>query len=191
MIAKEVLNFRRATVEDAESLETLINTAFCDDQTTEVFLSTDHATVAVASAASLANAITKPEVIVLVATDPQDGSLVAHCSLRMMGDGITAWFGLLAVDVARKNRGLGSQILDYAENYARQELGAKRMAFNVVNTRAGLIAWYMRRGFQPTGSTEPFPYDAHDDVRGLLRNDLEFLLFAKDLGEASTASATV
>ncbi|KAJ4424940.1 hypothetical protein N0V82_000444 [Gnomoniopsis sp. IMI 355080] len=191
MTAKENLNFRRAITEDAESLESLINTAFCDDQTSEVFVSTDHPTIDVVSVASLATAIKKPDVTVLVATNPKDGSLVAHCSLRMMEDGITAWFGLLAVDVSYKNRGLGSQILAYAENYARKELGAKRMAFNVVNTRAGLIAWYTRRGYRPTGATEPFPYDSHGDMRGMLRDDLKFLLFAKNLSEASTASTTV
>ncbi|KAJ4393798.1 hypothetical protein N0V93_003013 [Gnomoniopsis smithogilvyi] len=191
MPTKAALNFRRATAEDAANLETLINTAFCDDQTTEVFTSTNHALLDIVSAATLVNTISKPDVTVLVATDPKDGALVGHCSLRMMEDGVTAWFGLLAVDVACKNRGLGSQVLAYAEQYARQELGAKRMAFNVVNTRAGLISWYTRRGYQPTGETEPFPYDSHDDARELLRNDLEFLLFTKTLSEASTASTAV
>lgn len=190
MAAEEVLKFRCATAEDAASLETLINTAFGDDQTNEVFLTTNHATIDMVSTASLVNTISKPDVTVLVATEPKDGAIVAHCSLRMMEDRVTAWFGLLAVDVECKNRGLGSQILAYAENYARQELGAKRMAFNVVNTRAGLIAWYTRRGYQPTGETEPFPYDGHDDARGLLREDLKFVLFAKSLSEMSTASPT-
>lgn len=188
MATEKAVVFRRATAEDASSLETLINAAFRDDQTTEVFLSTDHATVDVVSAAAIASKISQPDTAVLVATNPKDGAILAHCSVRIMEDGITAWFGLLAVDVGSKNLGLGSKVLAYAETYARQELGAKRMEFDVVNTRAGLIAWYTRRGYQPTGKTAPFPYKFHADWRGVLRDDLEFILLGKDLDQVSMAS---
>lgn len=184
MTTTNVIQFRRATKDDVASLETLINTAFRDDQTTEVFLSPDHAAIDVTSAAALAIKIAQPDTAVLVATDPSNDALVAHCSVRLVEDGITAWFGMLAVDVGCKNRGLGSQVLAHAENFARRELGAKRMEFDVVNTRRELIAWYTRRGYQPTGKTSPFPYDHHGEWHGVLRDDLEFVLFGKDLDDA-------
>lgn len=191
MATNNILNFRRATADDVPSLETLINTAFRDDRTTEVFLSTDHAGIDVTSAAALATKIAEPETAVLVATDPNSGALVAHCSVRLMEDGVTAWFGVLAVDVGFKKRGLGSQVLAYAEDYARRDLGAKRMEFDVVNTRAELIAWYTRRGYRPTGKTIPFAYDKHGNWRGVLRDDLEFVLFGKDLEGVCTAAPAV
>jgi hypothetical protein len=49
-----------------------------------------------------------------------------------------------------------------------------------VNVRETLIAWYRRRGYRETGETEPFPYG--DDRFGTpLRNDLHFVVLAKDL----------
>ncbi|CAN8098414.1 unnamed protein product [Discula destructiva] len=175
------LKFRRATVQDAAALETLINIAFRDDHTTEVFLSTDHSTIDVTSAASIAAKIAQPDTAVLVVEDLDDGALVAHCSVRLMEDGSTAWFGLLAVDVDRKNQGLGSQVLAYAEDYAYRELGARRMEFDVVNTRVTLRAWYTKRGYSLTGQRLPFPYGGHGEWHGVLRDDLEFVLFGKDL----------
>ena len=48
------------------------------------------------------------------------------------------------------------------------------------NVRDSLIAWYARRGYQPNGETEPFPYD---DARFGIpkRNDLRFAVLRKQL----------
>lgn len=183
------LNFRFATAEDAVQLERLINTAFRNDTTTQVFLSADHARIDVTDVPSINAWIARPDCAVLVATDP-DGELVAHCSVRKLDEN-RAWFGLLAVDVRCQNRGLGSQVLAYAERYARREWGARRLEFGVVCTRAELIAWYSHRGYRATGETTPFPYDSHGDWKGVLRDDLHFITLGKDLGEAPTTTGPI
>lgn len=183
-MATSNLEFRLATVEDATKLENLINTAFRDDNTTQVFLHTDHAAIDVTSASAIASKIAQPNCVTLVATTATDpDNLVAHCSVKMLeGRDRVAWFGLLAVDVGAKNTGLGTQVLAYAEQYARKNWGATRMEFDVVNTRAELIAWYGRRGYKPTGESTPFPYEHHDgDWREVLRDDLSFIILGKDL----------
>jgi hypothetical protein len=50
----------------------------------------------------------------------------------------------------------------------------------VVNLRDTLIAWYERRGYAPTGETEPFPYG---DARfgAPRRDDLAFVVLRKRL----------
>jgi len=180
------LNFRLATKEDAVQLERLINTAFRADTTTQVFLSADHALVDVTDVPSITAKIAQPDCVVLAVTDP-DGALVAHCSVRKL-DGGRAWFGMLAVDVRCQNRGLGSQVLAYAEQYARREWGATRLEFDVVCTRAELIAWYTRQGYQATGETAPFPYNRHGDWKGVLRDDLHFIILGKNLTEVPTTT---
>lgn len=187
-MAASSLNFRLATKEDAARLETLINTAFRADNTTQVFLSPDHASIDVTDVPSITAKIAQPDCAVLVATNP-DGALVAHCSVRKL-DKSRAWLGLLAVDVGSQSRGLGSQALAYAEQYARREWGFTRMEFDVVCTRAELIAWYTRRGYQATGETTPFPYDRHGDWKGVLRDDLHFIILGKDLSEVPTTAGT-
>jgi GNAT superfamily N-acetyltransferase len=68
-----------------------------------------------------------------------------------------AYLGLLAVDLARQQSGLGSLLMDAAEDYAR-ELGHRFMDINVVNLRQELMGFYQRRGYVETG-TSPFPVD--------------------------------
>jgi GNAT superfamily N-acetyltransferase len=181
-MATDNINFRLATIEDAVQLESLINTAFRDDKTTEVFLSVDHADINVTDVPSIKAKIAQPDCAVLVATDTDD-TLMAHCSVRKLENGCV-WFGVLAVNVDYQKRGLGGKVLLYAESYARREWGARRMEFDVVNTREQLIAWYTHRGYQPTGKTTPFPYDRHSGWEGILRDDLHFVIFGKDLDEA-------
>ncbi|GAP91595.1 putative acyl- N-acyltransferase [Rosellinia necatrix] len=174
------LDFRLATVEDAAVLERLINTAFRDDKTTQVFLSVDHTGIDVTSASAIVAKINQPDCAVLAVTDLSTGSIVAHGSVRKLDDG-RAWFGMLAVDVGRQKQGLGGQVLAWAERFARAQWGSPRMEFDVVNTRVDLIAWYNRRGYQPTGETTPFPYEYHGNWQGVLRDNLRFINLGKDL----------
>lgn len=61
MVLKSTTIIRLATEEDALPLERLINTAFRDDKTTQVFLAVDHASVDVTSADQLKTKIAQPD----------------------------------------------------------------------------------------------------------------------------------
>lgn len=91
-----------------------------------------------------------------------------------------AWYlGALTVDPAAQNAGLGRRLLAAAEDWiGARGGGAVRMT--VVNVRDTLIAWYLRRGYDLTGETLPFPYD---DARfGVPRQaDLAFVVLHKCL----------
>lgn len=57
----------------------------------------------------------------------------------------------------------------------------------VINVRSILIAWYERRGYTRTGEIQPFPHG--DDRFGTpLRDDLVFVVLAKDLVRTSTTA---
>jgi predicted N-acetyltransferase YhbS len=68
-----------------------------------------------------------------------------------------AYLGLLAVDPEHQQSGLGSILMDAAEDYCRGQ-GARFMDIKVVNLRKELPAYYHRRGYIETG-TSPFPTD--------------------------------
>ncbi|KAI0190808.1 acyl-CoA N-acyltransferase [Astrocystis sublimbata] len=188
-MASSNLNFRLATEADASALGPLINTAFRNDNTTQVFLSADHTGVDVIDVPSIIAKINQPDCAVLAVTDSSNNSIVAHGSVRKVDD-TCAWFGVLAVDVNRQREGLGGQVLAWVEQYAVREWGCSRMEFDVVNTRTDLIAWYNRRGYQPTGRTAPFPYKLHGDWEGVLRDDLCFIVLAKTIGATSAITST-
>jgi predicted N-acetyltransferase YhbS len=69
--------------------------------------------------------------------------------------GERAYLGLLSVDPARQQSGLGSRLMEAGEEYCR-ERGARFMDIYIVNLRTDLPAFYERRGYVENGTT-PFP----------------------------------
>ena len=66
-----------------------------------------------------------------------------------------AYLGLLAVDPAHQQSGLGSMLMDAAEDHCRA-LGLRFMDIKVVNLREELAGFYHKRGYVETG-TSAFP----------------------------------
>jgi ribosomal protein S18 acetylase RimI-like enzyme len=63
---------------------------------------------------------------------------------------------MLCVLPTLQSAGLGRRLLDAAEDHARM-IGLAAMEMTVIDSRDALIAWYVRRGYAPTGETRPFP----------------------------------
>ena len=134
------------------------------DRTTEVFLREDIAAT--------------PGASMLKWVGGDDAAPRGCVWLEPLGDG-TWYLGSLCVDPDRQNTGQGRTLLAAAEAWAR-ERGAARVRMTVINVRDTLIAWYQRRGYAPTGATEPFPY-GNDRVGTPLRDDLAFVVLEKEL----------
>lgn len=107
-----------------------------------------------------------------------DGVLVA-CVRIDQGSGY-GYIGMVSVEPTRQRDGLGRQLLAEAERVIREDLALDRARMTVIGQRAELIAWYGRRGYQPTGEREPFPYG---EARNGLprRGDLYFEVLEKQL----------
>jgi GNAT superfamily N-acetyltransferase len=84
-------------------------------------------------------------------------SLVGCIYVELRGE--RGYFGLLAVDPARQRSGLGSRLIDAAENYCRTA-GCHFMDLTIVNLRTPLHAYYRHLGYSENG-TLPFPVDQH------------------------------
>lgn len=69
------------------------------------------------------------------------------------------YFGLLSVDPTRQNGGLGSRLMELAENYCR-DAGCRFMDLTMVNLRTPLSDYYKRHGYEENG-TLPFPTEQH------------------------------
>ena len=61
-----------------------------------------------------------------------------------------AYLGLLSVDPEHQQNGVGSKLMDAAEEYCRA-LGCRLMDIRVVNLRTELPGYYQRRGYFETG----------------------------------------
>jgi len=71
--------------------------------------------------------------------------------------GARSYLGLLSVDPASQKSGLGSLLMNEAENYCRQR-GSRFMDIYIVNLRKELPPYYRHRGYVENGTT-PFPED--------------------------------
>jgi ribosomal protein S18 acetylase RimI-like enzyme len=128
-------------------------------------------------AAALAEMIADPKQTLLLLDE--GGALIGCVSVTDKGDS-RAYLGMLTVNPDLQGAGLGRKLVDGAQSFARETLGARVMEMTVIKQRQELIAWYLRRGYADTGREEPFPLD--DPRFGLPKTrDLVFVVLAKPL----------
>jgi GNAT superfamily N-acetyltransferase len=137
------MNLRLAVLADAEILVALINRAF---QVERFFLDTDRI--------SLAEVLERLGSGIFLVLEELD-VMIACVYLEIRGDG--AYLGLLSVDPSVQGQGIGSWIMDGAEEHCRLE-GCRHVDLRVVNLREELPRFYHGRGYVETG-TSPFPAD--------------------------------
>lgn len=124
---------------------------------------------------------TSPEALAEIIADPRqrilllkaDGEIAGCVQISDRGEGV-AYLGLLAVDPARQAGGMGRRLIDEAERLAADLFGATTMEMTVISRRAELIAYYVRRGYAPTGEMRPFPI--------AVTPPLELAVLAKPIG---------
>jgi GNAT superfamily N-acetyltransferase len=94
-----------------------------------------------------------------------------------------SYLGLLAIDPAKQQSGLGSALMEAAEDYCRG-LGFSFMDIKIVNHREDLPAFYRKRGYVETG-TSPFPTDLETKL------PCHFIDMSKPLSEDKRSSSSI
>jgi predicted N-acetyltransferase YhbS len=89
-----------------------------------------------------------------------DGKLNGCVYVEMRGT--RSYLGLLSVDPACQQNGLGSLLMQEAEHYCR-ERGSRFMDILIVHLREDLPAFYKKRGYLENGTSE-FPPDVETKV---------------------------
>lgn len=141
---KQVAEIRLATTADAEKITAVINAAFRIAE--ELFFEGNRITLAEVQESFARGAF-------LIACEDEVVSGCVYVELR----GERAYLGLLSVDPARQQSGLGSRLMTAGEEYCRAR-GAQFMDIYIVNLRTELPAFYRQRGYVENGTT-PFPPD--------------------------------
>ena len=185
-----MLSFRDAAAADVPDLHTLVNRAYRGDSsrlgwTTEAHLLGGQR----ADPEMLLEMISEAGAVVRLAYAGGGGAgagtadateLVGCVQLRMKGH--RCYLGMLTIDPAKQNLGLGRLLLEDAESWALSR-GATAMWMTVIHTRKELIAWYERRGYVRTGHFVEFPH--HDERYGVVQvqtEDLRMEILEKKLG---------
>lgn len=167
-----VLHFAPATAADLPALEMLVNNAYrgtgaAPGWTHEAHLLSGPRT----DAAGLQTLLATPGALILTARDAA-GQLVGSVYLEDQAPHL--YLGLLAVDPGRQAGGVGRQLLAAAEEYASRQ-GLRTVQMTVLAERPDLLAWYARRGYQPTGESRPLPAEGH----GAAQQSLTLLVLRK------------
>lgn len=151
---------RIAQKEDAEKITSIINSAF--RRAEEFFVDGDR--INVESVLTFLNSgkflLAESEDTLLGCVYVEPHAIYADHSSDHLQD--RAYLGLLSVDPAHQQCGLGSVLMDAAEEYCRG-LGASFMNIKVVNLREELLPYYRKRGYVEIG-TSRFPADVEAKV---------------------------
>jgi ribosomal protein S18 acetylase RimI-like enzyme len=153
--ARESVRVRIAQREDAEEITIVINSAFRGAE--DFFVEGDRVDVGEVvnffSSGKFLLAESKHTLLGCVYVEPRhlDSN---RSSAESEG---RAYLGLLAVDPGAQQSGLGSMLMDAAENYCNA-LGLRFMDIKVVNLREELAGFYRKRGYVETG-TSAFPVE--------------------------------
>jgi ribosomal protein S18 acetylase RimI-like enzyme len=165
----------KATIEDAQALDKLVNSAYRGDSsrqgwTTEADLLDGTRTDAAAikelietPGTTLLKYIEHDEIIGCVELKQQQGKL---------------YLGMLTVKPTLQGKGIGKKLLEAAETEAAQQ-NCTSIFMTVIDSRKELLEWYERHGYQRTGERKPFAFN--DPRFGQPKMKLEFVVLEKKL----------
>jgi ribosomal protein S18 acetylase RimI-like enzyme len=113
-----------------------------------------------------------PNVVILKNTD-EEGRITGCVYLEVGTPKL--YVGMFSVSPILQGNGVGRNLLQAAENYAKQ-LKCNTLTMTVISTRTELINWYERRGFKATGELVPF----HDGTKfGIPKQFIELIVMEK------------
>jgi len=148
--------FQTATLLQAQELAHLVNSAYRGEYAEQGW--TSEASILGGQrtdAESLSAIIQTPHHQIELAFDNVSKQLIGCVHLIQEAPN-TLYFGMLTVEPKLQGQGLGKILLNHVESVAKA-YGLGRIRFTVIPTRTELVAFYERRGYRPTGRTEPFP----------------------------------
>ena len=112
--------------------------------------------------------------VFLIYKDEQQ-KITGCVNLQQYGDKL--YLGMFSVLPQLQGSGIGKQILQAAEEYARHA-DKKAIYMSVISLRTELISWYMRHGYADTGERKSFIEDA---LTGKHLQPLEFMMLEKSM----------
>ena len=160
VLQKMPITFRLAMLSDAERLVALINHAYRPEAQPESYrVGWTHESAIISD-----SRIQRAQLETLMQVQWQQlivaeyGQYLVGCVL-ITAEQPTVQIGLLTVDPRYQAQHIGKQLLQHAEQQARQLYQPERFEMSVVHSRHELIAYYERRGYYQSGVIKPYPLD--------------------------------
>ncbi len=146
--------FRTANASDAQAIAALVNKAYRPKPGAAGWTDESHLLSGERiSAIQVGEVMARRDSIILLGL--KDSATVACVHVEKVGG--YSQIGMLAVHPRLQGAGIGKQMLAHAERHAVENFGAEKFLLRVVTGRPDLVAYYQRRGYQPTGVAIDFP----------------------------------
>jgi len=120
----------------------------------------------------VSNLLQQPSITMLKCIDEQQ--TIVGCVLLEKKEN-TLYLGMLSVNPQLQASGIGKLLLQQGEGFARDHQ-YDTVTITVINIRHELIDWYKRKGYRPTGNSQPF---SNHSSKALA--DISFMEMKKDL----------
>ena len=172
------LSFRTAESSDISTIIELVNSAYRGESgkvgwTTEADLLDGQRT----DATEITRLLNADDSMILLCQ--KNGDIIASVHLEKHEEG--AYLGMLSVNPAVQNQGIGKRLMAEAERIAKAQWAAEKMVMMVITLRNDIISFYQRYGYVRTGRTEPVPTAENYGIQKVQGLVLEYL--EKPLGE--------
>ena len=170
------LKFRKAIINDAETVCTLVNSVYRGENSKKGWTTEAYMLGGIRIDNQSVMKITGNDSSVIILAEFEN-VLIGCVNLEARGK--ICHLGMLSVDVNYQDKGIGKKIMEYSEGYAKFEMECDIMEMKVIGQRKELIDFYIRRGYKITGESEQFILNAHFGEPKT--SDLYFEYLTKDL----------
>ena len=164
-----------ATAAEADELAAFVNGVYRGPESERGWTTEAHLLGGQRTDAAALRELLAPDNANILLARAADGTLLGSVFLETQPDAL--YMGMLSVAAPLQSQGLGKQLLQAAEDYARRH-ARPLIRITVISVRSELLAWYERHGYRRTGGTVPFPTDPRF---GLPRQPLVLLVLEKPL----------
>jgi len=167
------MTISKATLNDVPGLALLVNTAYRGKESLKGWATEAHLLDGLRIDEETLTGYFGDENTTILKYENDAGQLEACVYLQIRGDKV--YLGMLSVLPHLQDKGIGRQLLEAAEAFAKEN-SCQAIFMTVISSRRELINWYERRGYKRTGEVLPF----HDDEKfGVPREPIELLVLEK------------
>lgn len=169
-------NISVAAIADSADIINLLNSAYRGESSKQGWTTEAHLIAGErrTDAAGLQQVMQQAGSVILKYTDAAQ-QVIGCVNLQQHSSKI--YLGMFSVSPLQQGSGIGKQILQAAEEYARH-LQCTAIYMSVIAVRSELINWYIRHGYRDTGERKPF---VEDNVTGKHLQPLEFMTLEKPI----------
>lgn len=150
------LQFKTATIEDAQAVAILVNSAYRPTGDIKGWTHESELILGERTNIEQVCSLFRDNSYVLVAVENGNIVVCVHVEIH----GLCAHIGMLATSPDIQGLGYGKQMLAYAENFASKNFSVTKYEMKVLSARKELLAFYIRRGYITTDTTYEYPISA-------------------------------